>query len=96
MLLAACMSWLDIWYVSELSWPPSYMQRVMAVSVMPGLLLQVIGRLANGLAMSPSELAHCGELFQTWQQALFVVPANLPGEPAESCPQSLQPELAAA
>lgn len=54
-------------------------------------LLQVIGRLANGLALSPSELAHCGQLFQTWQQALFVVPANLPGEPPAA--QSRIPEL---
>jgi hypothetical protein len=43
------------------------------------VLLQVIGRLANGLALSPSQLAHCGELFQTWQQALFVAPVDLPG-----------------
>jgi hypothetical protein len=41
--------------------------------------MQVIGRLANGMALSPPELQHCAQLFQEWQQALFVVPLDLPG-----------------
>jgi hypothetical protein len=45
--------------------------------------LQVIGRLANGMALSPGELQRCGQLFQHWQQALFVVPADLPGGRAQ-------------
>ena len=44
-----------------------------------GLPLQVIGRLANGMALSPPELQRCAQLFQDWQQALFVVPLDLPG-----------------